>query len=55
MYGGFRKYVIERWWINHFYRKTARLKWIPALVGYTIGCIGMRKYDNAAYKFWYFS
>lgn len=55
MYGGFRKYVIQRWWIQHFYRHSVRIFWVPFLVAYGIGCYGMRKYDTAAYNFFYFS
>lgn len=55
MFGGFRKYVIQRWWIQHFYRKSVRGFWLPVLVAYGIGCYGMRQYDNAAANFFYFS
>ena len=55
MFGGFRKYVIERWWIQHQYRKFWRVAWFPLLFAYSVGCYGMRKYDNAAYNYFYFS
>ena len=55
MYGGFKKYVVQRWWINNFYRRTVRVFWAPFLIAYGIGCYGMRKYDTASYHFFYFS
>jgi hypothetical protein len=51
MFGGFRKYVIQRWFIQNHYRKFWRVAWLPVLISYGIGCYGMRKYDNAAYNF----
>ena len=55
MYGGFRKYIIERRVVNHLYRKIFRKAWLPFTIAYGIGCYGMRKYDTAAYNFFYFS
>lgn len=55
MYGGFKKYFIDRWFVNHFYKKWIRLTWAPALIYYIAGCYAMRQYDNAAYDFFYFS
>lgn len=55
MYGGFKKFVIDRWVVNHFYKRTLRIFGLPCLLAYAIGCWGMRRYDNQAYKFFYFS
>ena len=55
MFGGFKKYFVERWFIKHFYKKWIRLSWAPALVYYVACCYSMRQYDNAAYDFFYFS
>jgi len=55
MFGGFKKYFVDRWFINHFYKKWIRLTWAPALIYYVAGCYSMRQYDNAAYDFFYFS
>jgi hypothetical protein len=55
MYGGLKKYFVERWFVNHFYKKWIRLTWAPALIYYIAGCYAMRQYDNAAYDFFYFS
>ena len=55
MFGGFRKFSIQRWFINHFYRRNIRVTWPGFLFVYALGCYGMRTYDNAAYNFFYFS
>jgi len=55
MYGGFKKYVIERHIYGNWYRRNIRTWWLPALLGYTVACVCMRGYDNAAYDFFYFS
>lgn len=55
MYGGFKTFAIDRRLINHSYRRFWRKFWLPFAITYAIGCYGMRKYDNAAYNFFYFS
>lgn len=55
MYGGFRKFFVQRYVVNHIYRKCIRVVWLPVLIAYGMGCYGMRKYDTAAYNFFYFS
>ncbi len=55
MYGGFQKYVFQRLFYQHFYRVYVRVFWFPALLGYSLGCMGMRMYENNIYDFYYFS
>lgn len=55
MYGGFKNFVIQRRVMGHLYRRIIRKFWLPVTFAYTIGCIGMRQYDTAAYNFFYFT
>ena len=55
MYGGFKKFFVDRWLIQHFYKSMIRKTWAPALVLYALGCYAMRQYDNAAHDFFYFT
>ena len=55
MYGGFKKYFFDRWFVGHYYRRNLRMMWLPFVLSYSLGAYGMRQYDNAAYNFFYFS
>lgn len=55
MYGGFKKYFVDRWLIQHFYKSMVRMTWAPALICYGLGCYAMRQYDNASHDFFYFT
>ena len=35
MYGGFKKYFFDRWFMGHIYRRVLRDAWLPILIGYT--------------------
>ena len=60
MFGGFRKFIAERFLLNTIYRKNLRMWWLPTVFAYICkifiidGAIGMRIYDNAAYDYFYF-
>ena len=34
MYGGFKKWVVDRYWVGAIYRNGVRVMWFPALVYY---------------------
>ena len=55
MFGGFKKYALERHFYQNYYRRVVRNCWLPCLIAYTTGCLTMRMYDNAAYDYFYFS
>ena len=55
LYGGFRTFFWDRWFMNHWYRKNLRNWWLPVLIWYTFGAFTMRLYDNAAHDYFYFS
>ena len=55
MYGGFKKFALERHVYQNWYRKNIRNWWLPVTITYTLGCITMRMYENAAYDYFYFS
>ncbi|KAL4430517.1 hypothetical protein ABPG74_005442 [Tetrahymena malaccensis] len=55
MLGGFRTYVLERFFKQVWYRRNIRNFWFPVLLSYTSGCITMRMYDNNCYDYFYFS
>eukprot|EP01016_Furgasonia_blochmanni_P036340 TRINITY_DN4143_c0_g1_i1.p1 TRINITY_DN4143_c0_g1~~TRINITY_DN4143_c0_g1_i1.p1 ORF type:complete len:175 (+),score=57.57 TRINITY_DN4143_c0_g1_i1:68-592(+) len=55
MYGGLKKYFLQRHLYQTWYRRNIRNFWFPALFSYTLGCITMRMYDNGAYDYFYFS
>lgn len=62
MYGGFKTYFWDRWFMNHWYRRNLRNAWLPIVLCYlckpipnTVGAFTMRLYDNAAYDYYYFS
>jgi len=35
LYGGFRTFFWDRWFMNHWYRKNLRNWWLPVLIWYT--------------------
>jgi len=62
MYGGFKKFFIDRYVIGHLYRNSFRVMWFPAFLYYIctklnniVECYQMRLYDNGAHDFFYFS
>jgi len=55
MYGGFKKYFVERWLIQHFYKSMVRKTWAPTVICYALGCYAMRQYDNASHDFFFFT
>ena len=55
MFGGPKKYIIDRYIKHHLYRRILRPMWLPFIIVYTLGCMGMRQYDNAAHDYFYFS
>eukprot|EP01017_Pseudomicrothorax_dubius_P027031 TRINITY_DN3069_c0_g1_i1.p1 TRINITY_DN3069_c0_g1~~TRINITY_DN3069_c0_g1_i1.p1 ORF type:complete len:130 (+),score=27.26 TRINITY_DN3069_c0_g1_i1:143-532(+) len=55
MHGGFFKFVVQRHILQNWWRRNIRNWWLPITLGYTVGSIYMRIYDNAAYDYFYFS
>jgi hypothetical protein len=53
-YGGFKKWIVERYLQNIIYRKIIRFAWMPGVVWFFGGWAGMRSYDNAVYDYFYF-
>jgi hypothetical protein len=35
MYGGFKKYAWDRWFMGHWYRRNLRNWWLPVVVCYS--------------------
>lgn len=42
LYGGFRTYFWDRWFMNHWYRRNLRNWWLPVLLWYTCNFIPLR-------------
>ena len=62
MYGGVKKFFVDRWLVGSIYRNGFRVMWFPGFLYFIsthfyniVGCYGMRLYDNAAHDFFYFS
>ncbi len=62
MYGGFKRFFVDRYLVGSLYRNGFRAMWFPGFImfvcklpPYAVGCYGMRMYDNAAHDFFYFS
>ena len=55
LYGGFNKFIIQRFFVNFLFKKWLRILWFPFTV-LTIGSfLGQRDYDNNAYDYFYFT
>jgi hypothetical protein len=35
LYGGFKTYFWNRWFLNHYYRRTIRNWWLPVILYFT--------------------
>jgi hypothetical protein len=55
LYGGFRKSFIERFVVNHIWKRLLKRALPFYGVLWTIQVLGHRDYDNNAYAYFYFS
>ena len=53
-FGGFNNWFVQRYLVNHLYRRIFRIFWAPALIYFFFGWATMRAYDNAVYDYFYF-
>ena len=54
-YGGWSKWIFERYWKNVIWRRIGRVAQFPCGAYYIFGAVTMRMYDNGAYDYFYFS
>jgi hypothetical protein len=55
LFGGFRKSVVDRWFVKFFWRTLWRRAVPVYAVLWTFQVLGHRDYDNNAYAYFYFS
>jgi len=55
LFGGFRKSVVERWFVNYFWKFLWKRATPVFGVLWTIQVLSHRDYDNNAYAYFYFS
>ena len=55
MYGGFNKFIIQRYFVDHSVKVMARVFFLPLAICFIGSCLGERDYDNNAYDYFYFS
>jgi hypothetical protein len=55
LFGGFKKSVIDRWFVNYYWKYFLK-RMAPAYgLIWIIQVLGHRDYDNNAYAYFYFS
>jgi hypothetical protein len=55
LFGGFKKSVVDRWFVKFFWRTLWRRVVPVYAVLWTFQVLGHRDYDNNAYAYFYFS